>query len=239
MSNTALILAGGQGTRMEQDIPKQFMTIKDRPLIVHTLEIFHEHPEINSIAVVCLTGWENFLRKQAEKFKISKLKYIFPGGETSQTSISNGVFGLEKILNPNDVVLIHTANRPFVSFTAISDCIAKTRQYGSSVAVVPVSEPVIKIADKISSEKICGRDKLRLFQTPTGFVLKNVCELYRKAFKQGLKNSFMASTLQIEIGEKIYFCKGSRKNIKLTFPEDIEIFETLLANKKFCDSLRT
>lgn len=128
MSKTiALLIAGGSGARMHQDIPKQFLTVNEKPVIVYTLEAFQKHPEIDSIAVVCISGWENVLRAYAKQFNITKMEHIFPGGDCGQASIRNGVFGLEKYFEPDDVVLIHDAIRPMVSADIISDCIVKTR----------------------------------------------------------------------------------------------------------------
>ena len=104
MSTVALIIAGGSGSRMHQDIPKQFLTVNDRPVIVYTLEAYEKHPEIDAIAVVCIEGWEQVLRAYAKQFNITKLQYIIPGGLNGQDSIRNGVYELEKHFAPDDYV---------------------------------------------------------------------------------------------------------------------------------------
>ena len=115
MANIALLIAGGAGARMHQNIPKQFLTVNERPVIVYTLEAFQQHPEIDEIAVVCIHGWEPVLLAYADQFNITKLKYVVPGGENGQESIKNGVFELEKHYRDDDIVLIHDAIRPLVS----------------------------------------------------------------------------------------------------------------------------
>ncbi|MBO4493634.1 MAG: 2-C-methyl-D-erythritol 4-phosphate cytidylyltransferase, partial [Ruminococcus sp.] len=126
MANIGLLIAGGSGNRMHQDIPKQFITVYERPVIVYTLEAFQNHPEIDAIAVVCIEGWEQVLWAYAKQFNITKLKYVVPGGKNGQDSIRNGVYELEKHFSVDDLVLIHDAIRPMVSAEIISDCISKT-----------------------------------------------------------------------------------------------------------------
>ena len=123
MANIGLLIAGGAGNRMHQDIPKQFLTVNERPVIVYTLEAFEKHPEIDAIGVVCIEGWEQVLMAYARQFNISKLKWVVPGGENGQASIRNGVFELKKHCAADDLVLIHDAIRPMVSAEIISDCI--------------------------------------------------------------------------------------------------------------------
>lgn len=233
MSKTiALLIAGGSGARMHQDIPKQFLTVNEKPVIVYTLEAFQKHPEIDSIAVVCIAGWENVLRAYAKQFNITKLEHIFPGGDCGQASIRNGVFGLEKYFDPDDVVLIHDAIRPMVSADIISDCIVKTRQYGNAITVIPCAEAMLQTDDGVRSSGSYPRDRLKRTQTPQGFKLGDICQLHRDALKAGITNSVASCTLMIEMGHQVYFSAGSEKNIKLTTVEDIDIFKALLLAKR-------
>src|SRR5690554_1057282 len=121
--NIALIIAGGSGTRMAQDIPKQFLNVYDKPIIIYTLEAFQKHSNIDVVAVVCIEGWERILNAYAKQFSITKLKHIVPGGDCGQASIRNGLLELEKHYDKDDIVLIHDAIRPMVSQEIISDCI--------------------------------------------------------------------------------------------------------------------
>ena len=112
--NIALIIAGGKGQRMKQEVPKQFLNVNDKPVIIYTLEAFQKHPDISEIGVVCIDGWQQILTAYAKQYGISKLKWIVPGGENGQGSIRNGVFEAEKHYNEDDIVLIHDAIRPMV-----------------------------------------------------------------------------------------------------------------------------
>ena len=232
MATVALIIAGGKGSRMHQDIPKQFLTVNEKPVIVYTLEAFENHPEIDSIAVVCLKGWEKILRAYAKQFNISKLQYVVNGGKNGQDSIRNGLFELEKHFNEEDIVLIHDAIRPMVSAEIISDCIVKTKQYGSAIASIPCAEAILQTEDGIISSGSYPRNLLRRAQTPQGFQIGKICDIHRRALEAGITNSVASCTLLIEMGEQVHFSAGSDKNIKLTSIEDFDIFKSLLAVKR-------
>lgn len=224
----ALIIAGGAGNRMHQDIPKQFLTVNERPVIVYTLEAFQNHPQVDDIMVVCIEGWEQVLRAYARQFNITKLKYVIPGGENGQDSIRNGIYEAEKYYSSEDIVLIHDAIRPMVSAEIISDCIRVAVQYGNAVAAIPCTEAMMQTEDGLVSERSYSRDKLKRAQTPQAFRIGEICSLHRRALEKGITNSVASCTLMIEMGERIYFSKGSEKNIKLTTVEDIDIFKALL-----------
>ncbi len=232
MANIALLIAGGSGSRMKQDIPKQFLTVNERPVIVYTLEAFEKHPEIDEIAVVCLESWENVLWAYAKQFNINKLKYVTKGGKNGQDSIRNGVFELEKHRVADDIVLIHDAIRPMVSAEIISDNIRVCREYGNATTVIPCAEAMLRTEDGIESSALYSRDNLKRTQTPQAFRLGEICDLHRRALEAGITNSVASCTLKVEMGEKVYFSRGSEKNIKLTTVEDIDIFKALLLAKR-------
>lgn len=230
--NLALIIAGGSGQRMNQDIPKQFINVYDKPVIIYTLEAFQNHPEIDAIAVVCIEGWEGFLRAYANQFGITKLLYVVPGGENGQGSIRNGVYELEKNYGADDIVLIHDAIRPMVSPEIITDCIHKARKYGSAIATIPCAEAMMQTEDGMVSTGSYPRNNLKRTQTPQGFPLGKICDLHRRALAEGVTNSVASCTLMIEMGEQVHFSAGSEKNVKLTTVEDIDIFKALLKAKR-------
>lgn len=232
MKNIALIIAGGSGARMHQNIPKQFLTVNERPVIVYTLEAFQNHPEIDEIAVVCIEGWESVLWAYANQFNITKLKHVIPGGKNGQDSIRNGVFELEKNHSKDDVVLIHDAIRPMVSAEIISDCIRVTQLHGNAITVIPCAEAMMQTEDGLVSTGSYPRDNLKRTQTPQGFHIGKICDLHRRALQSGITNSVASCTLMIELGEQVYFSAGSEKNIKLTTVEDLDIFKALLIAKR-------
>ena len=226
--NIALIIAGGRGMRMGQEIPKQFLTVADKPVIAYTLEAFQKHPDVDVIAVVCVEGWDSILAAYARQYGITKLKHIIPGGENGQGSIRNGVFELEKHYSPDDLVLVHDAIRPMVSQDIISGCIATAREHGSAIVTIPCQEAMLETEDQISTHSAYPREKLKRTQTPQGFALGRLADAHRRALERGITNSVASCTLMVELGETIYFCAGSEKNIKLTTPDDMEIFKALL-----------
>lgn len=226
--NIVLLIAGGVGNRMHQDIPKQFITVNEKPIIVYTLEAFQNHPEIDFIAVVCLEGWENVLYSYAKQFNITKLKYVVPGGKNGQDSIRNGIFKLEENFDKNDFVLIHDANRPMVSAEIISDNLRIARKYGNAITAIPCAEAMLLTNNNINSNESICRDNLKRTQTPHTFKIGEICDLHRRALDKGITNSVASCTLKIEMGEEVYFSQGSEKNIKLTTVDDIDIFKALL-----------
>lgn len=232
MANIALLIAGGSGNRMGQNIPKQFLTVNERPVIIYTLEAFQKHPEIDEIAVVCIDGWQSVLQAYANQFNITKLKHIVAGGKNGQDSIRNGVYELEKFHSPDDIVLIHDAIRPMVSAEIISDCIRVTKEKGNAITVIPCAEAMMQTEDGQVSVGSYPRDRLKRTQTPQGFHIGDICDLHRKALEAGITNSVASCTLMIEMGRQVYFSIGSEKNIKLTTVEDIDIFKALLAAKR-------
>jgi 2-C-methyl-D-erythritol 4-phosphate cytidylyltransferase len=230
--NIALIIAGGSGQRMHQDIPKQFLNVEDKPIVIYTLEAFQSHPDIDAIVVVCIDGWHEILRAYAKQFNITKLHTIVSGGRNGQESIRNGLMAIRKDFKPEDFVLIHDAIRPMVSEEIISDCIEKCKLYGSAIASIPCAEAMLETNDKCSSISSYDRDKLMRTQTPQAFQLKKLLWAHKEALKRDIDNSIASCTLMIALGEKVYFSLGSEKNIKLTTPEDLEIFKALLSSKK-------
>ena len=227
--NIALIIAGGRGMRMGQEIPKQFLTVNDKPVIAYTMEAFQKHPDIDAIAVVCVEGWESILSAYARQYHITKLKHIIPGGANGQGSIRNGVFELEKHYAPEDIVLVHDAIRPMVSQDIISGCIATAREHGSAIVTVPCQEAMLETSDQVSTNASYPRQNLKRTQTPQCFPIGTLADAHREALEKGITNSIASCTLMVELGRTIYFSHGSEKNIKLTTPEDIDIFRALLS----------
>lgn len=231
--NIAMIIAGGRGVRMNQDIPKQFLNIHDKPVIVYTMQAFQQHPEIDAILVVCIDGWQEILWAYAGQFNITKLKWVTVGGENGQSSIRNGILELEKHCDGKDLVLIHDAIRPNVSQEIISGCIAQCRLKGSAVTVIPCAEAMLlREEDGNSSGKLIDREALARTQTPQAFPLEKLLWAHKEALSRGITNSVATCTLMIELGETVFFTAGSEKNVKITTTEDIEIFKALLMAKK-------
>ena len=231
--NLALIIAGGVGARMHQDIPKQFINVFDKPVIIYTLEAFQKHPNIDAIEVVCLDGWHDILKAYAKQFGITKLENVVSGGKNGQDSIRNGLYDLAtRHSDPDDIVLIHDAIRPMVSADIISDNIRVCREYGNAITVIPCTAAMLKTTDSISSCSTIPRDNLKSTQTPQTFYLQEIVQVHKEALERGITNSIASCTLYIEMGKEVYLSIGSEKNLKLTTSEDIEIFMALLHAKR-------
>lgn len=232
--NAAVIIAGGSGNRMGQDIPKQFLHVYDKPIIIYTLEGFQEHEDIDIINVVCIEGWEAVLEAYCKQFKITKLNKIVKGGNSGQESIRNGVYSLADTCKTGDVVIIHDGIRPLVDETVLTDVIEKCKKYGNGVTSLPYNEQIFKIDDEISTVEYIPRETLRRVSTPQAYEFDKITSAYKEAFEKeiGIYGSSYANTMMVELGERLYFAKGSDKNIKLTTKDDLEIFKAYLNTEK-------
>lgn len=232
--NIALVIAGGSGNRMGQDIPKQFMHVDNCPIIIHTMMYFQKHPDIQAIAVVCLNGWDTVLQSYANQFNITKLKWIFPGGNSGMESIHNGIYGLKEVgCDDDDLVLIHDSVRPLLSQDIISSNIATCKAYGYAVTGIKCREAILESEDGFSTRTSVPRDKLIRTQTPQTFRLKNIISAHEEAKEKGITDSVASCTLIAEVGNKeMHLVPGSEKNIKITTVEDLEIIKALMHTTK-------
>ena len=234
MKTIALIIAGGSGNRMRQDIPKQFINVYDKPVIIYTLEGFQNHPLVDAIEVVCIDGWHDVLKAYAKQFNISKLKWVVFGGATGQESIRNGVFNLEGKCLEDDIVIVHDGIRPLVDNEVLTDVIQKCKKYGNAVTAMPYNEQIFVADDEISTTKYIPRETLRRVATPQAYRFEKLLWGYKKAFSEGIgiKGASYTNTMMVELGERLYFATGSDKNIKLTTKDDLEIFKAYLKLEK-------
>jgi 2-C-methyl-D-erythritol 4-phosphate cytidylyltransferase len=226
--NIALLTAAGSGTRMHLDIPKQFIHVNDKPVIVYTMEAFQNHPSIDAIIVVTLDSWSQVLWAYAKQFHINKLKWVVPGGDSGQESIRKGLDVLMQELKEDDVVLVHDGNRPLVSSQIISDSLAAFSRYGSAVAAIPCTEVVFESDNGVSSMVSTERERLLRTQTPHTYRLGDLYGAHMEAEKKGITNTAASCMLMKELGKMTYFSKGSEENLKITTPEDLKIFKALL-----------
>ena len=226
--NIALLTAAGKSTRMGTDTPKQFIHVGEYPVIVHTMMAFEKHPEVDAIIVVTLSHWNDTITAYAGEYGITKLKWLAEGGNTNQESIYNGLVELEKHCRKDDVVIIHDGNRPMVSQEIITDSLATYREHGSAIAAIPCIEAIFRSKDGVESAKSIPREELFRTQTPHTYSLGHLLEAHRKASETGVSSTTATCMLMNELGEKVYFSKGSDKNLKITVQDDLDIFEALL-----------
>lgn len=231
--NIALLTAAGSGTRMHQDIPKQFLHVDNKPIIIHTMEAFQNHPSIDAIIVVTIDSWSEVVWAYAKQFNINKLKWVVPGGNTGQESIHNGLMTLANAgIEEDIVVMIHDGNRPLVTSQIISDSLATFKKYGSAVAVIPCTEVVFESEDGFSSCVSTEREKLFRTQTPHTYRLQELLDAHKEAAEKGITGTAASCMLMKELGRMTYFSKGSEANFKLTTLEDLSLFKALLTTKQ-------
>lgn len=229
--NIALLTAAGVGTRMHQNIPKQFLHVENKPVIIYTMEAFQNNSQIDAIIVITLNTWKDFVWTYAKQFNITKLKWVVSGGTTGQESIKNGLVELSKHCEPSDVVLIHDGNRPLISDDIISDSLSTFRAHGSAVAAVPCVEAVFKSSDGCFSDTMIPREELYRTQTPHTYTLGKLLWAHAQADEQGIGNTAATCALMQQLGETVYFSCGSEKNLKVTTLDDLEIFHALLGGR--------
>ena len=223
----ALIIAGGSSSRTGLKTPKQFVEVNGKPIIIHTLEKFQAHPEVDAITIVSLKGWEETVKKLCRQYNITKLISSSTGGASGQESIFLGIKDIEKHCSGEEIVIIHEAVRPLVSHSIITDSLRVCREYGGAVASQPCHDAMFLFHGDVVSGQI-SREKLIKTQNPHTFPLSKLIWAHEEAAKRGIINSVATSTLMVELGETFHLSKGSEKNFKLTTYEDIEIFKALL-----------
>ena len=230
--NVALLTAAGVGSRMHQDIPKQFIHVDDKPVIIYTMEAFQKHPSIDAIIVVTLESQKDVLWSYAKQFNITKLKWVVGGGDSGQESIRHGLDELRKHLSDDDVVMVHDGSRPLVSSEIISDSLVTYKKYGSAVAVIPCTEVVFESDDGQSSCKSTPRERLFRTQTPHTYRFGDLYGAHLEADKRGITNTAASCNLMQELGKMTYFSKGSEENLKITTTDDLKIFKALLHTRQ-------
>lgn len=236
MKTVAIILAGGVGNRTGQDIPKQFLNVNDRPILIYTLEVFEKNPIIDAIEVVCRDGWQDVLRAYAKQFNIKKLKYIITGGESAQDSIRKGIFNLEKELDEDDIVVIHDGVRPIIEEEILSDVVAVCKRCGNGVTSMPYNEQIFVVNkdDEKTTKKYIPRNIIRRVSTPQAYKFGEVNDAYHYAIEHDINmgEGTYVNTLMVDLGKTLHLAAGSDKNIKITTRDDIEIFKAYVEADK-------
>lgn len=226
--NIALLTAAGLGSRMRLDVPKQFLHIEGKPVILYTMEAFQRHPQIDAMIVVTLENWKETVHAYARDYGIDKLRWITTGGETGQESIRRGIEALSESCSRSDVVIVHDGNRPFVSEEIISDSLATYKKYGSAVAAMPCVEAIFRSMDGRTSNDSIPREQLFRTQTPHTYELGKLLWAHGEAAKRQIRDTAATCVLMQMLGETIHFSRGSDKNLKLTTQDDLDIFRAMI-----------
>jgi 2-C-methyl-D-erythritol 4-phosphate cytidylyltransferase len=227
--NIALILAGGLGIRMNQEgePPKQFFVLGDKPVLIHTLERFEKHPEINAVCVVCLQTWEEYLDRLINHFGIKKVRWIVTGGDSRQASVYNGLCVLEKDCELDDIIVVHDGVRPFITSEIISQNIRIAKEYGNAMTSMLCTDTLITSHNGKTAEYAMDRNSSYSVQTPQTYRLGYGLNHYRRAYEMEKTNTINCCELFISMGETVYLVNGRKTNIKLTTRDDIAYLKFL------------
>lgn len=226
----AVILAGGKNRVNKNNIPYQFVSVKDKPIVMYTMETMQYHPQIDEIHVVCLKGWEDFLTAYAKRYNISKLKSLIPAGKSGVDSVKNAVEQLLLTHKATDLIIIQEATRPFVTPEIISNTIRCCKQYGNAVTY----EQMDAMTPFIVNEKRGGLTHLPAkrvinIQSPEVYTLGALHLAFIEASKirHPLEETFCAVFLH-HLGKELNFCKGNHSNIRIVYEEDLKLMDVLI-----------
>lgn len=226
--NTAIILAGGVGSRMGVDRPKQFLMVREKPIISYCFDIFQNHSEIDKIVVVVSEEWQGFVEEYAQKFGVTKLCGYAPAGKTRQHSIYNGLKCIEQNAPDTDIVIVHEAARPLVSDQIISDCIKGATEFDGAMPVISVKDTVYQSKDGKKIGQLLKRSELFAGQAPESFKFRKYLDIHNEVSDEEIASTAGSSEIAYRHGMEISMVKGSERNLKITTIEDLETFESIL-----------
>lgn len=229
--NYGLIFAGGTGSRMHGKLPKQFLELNGKPIIIHTIEHFEYHNEIDGIFVVCHPDWLDYLQDKLDHFHISKVLKVVPGGSTGQESIRNGLFAARDHLNGNlddAVVLIHDGVRPLIDDKIISANIEAVKKFGNAVTVVPAIETIIETDCDSEIVNVYDRSKCRLARAPQSFFLSDIISAHYRSVEENYCDAIDSAMLMQHYGTVLHTVEGPIENIKITTPMDYYLFRAIV-----------
>lgn len=232
--NIAIIFAGGSGVRMGAGVPKQFLEINGKPILIHTLQLFQEHEEIDKIYLAMSPDYIRYAEQLVLDYHIDKMAAIVEGGETAQDSIFHALCKAREE-NPGDsIVLVHDGVRPFVEYGVISDNIESVKQYGSAITCTSCFETIMLSKDGETVDNLPLRKESYAAQAPQSFYLKDIIEAHEaiRATETRYENMVDACTIYRALGRQPHIVLGNRGNIKVTTPEDVYMFRALLQYKE-------
>lgn len=232
--NIAVVLAGGTGTRVGANIPKQFIEVHGKPILAYTLDNFEVDPEIDAIEVVCHKDWVDHVQEICKRYGISKLRWLTTGGDTFQESTMNGIFNLKDKINPDDIVVVSFGVSPFCTPDIINDSIRVAREHGNAISAEDSPLCTCIKDDEYSTTQNLIRETIKGFSNPWTFRYGELVEAYEEVQRRGILNDLEPHTTSVylALGKRLWFSKSSGYNFKITLKEDLDKFEGLLLLKK-------
>ena len=229
MKIVAIIIAGGVGSRVGTKTPKQYIEIFGKPVIVYTIEEFQRNNNINDIYIVCGHGWKKHVTELVEKYNLNKVRGICYGGETGLDSIWNALMFTENKYSDEDVFIIQDANRCLTTQDIINDGIRVCLENSSAISGLAQVNSQVYIDS--GNQVLVDRDKVFELHRPEFFTFKKI-KYVRDLTKIKQFNSPNPVSILIENGEKIFLSSGNSLNMKITYPEDLELVEAILSLNK-------
>ena len=226
--NIALIVAAGSGTRMGLETPKQFVLVKDKPLLYYSVKMFETYPELEAIVIVTNQEYISLVEEIVEEYNFKKVKAIVAGGETRQDSVYNGLVKIKEFASEDDVVLIHDAARPLVNHRIIFDNIKACNEFGAVDTAIQASDTIVKSSDGSGVDELPLRKELYQAQTPQTFKLGLILEAHEYARNHHIPDVTDDVKLVLSLGKEVHLVEGSKLNFKVTTPEDLDLLEGLL-----------
>ena len=232
--NVAIILAGGTGTRVGANIPKQFIEVLGKPVIAYTLENFQNNPEIDAVEVVCHRDWVEKVRSICIEYGISKLRWLTVGGETFQESTLNGIMNLKGKIDSEDIVVISFGVSPLCTADVVSDSIRIAKEHGNAISSEDIPLCTCIKDDEFGTTQNLIRETIKGFSNPWTFKFGELTEAYEEAQRRGILDSLEPHTTSVYLAleKRLWFSKSSGFNFKITLREDLDKFEGLLLLKK-------
>ncbi len=223
----ALIFAGGTGQRMNtRSKPKQFLELHGKPIIIYTLEHFEYHEAVESIVVVCIEGWIKELEGLLDRYGITKVKKIVPGGGTGHDSIYLGLEAMRSFTDPDDIVLIHDGVRPLINYELITANIQAVKKYGNAITCEAARESVVSSTDGESISSVPPRAQMYTAKAPQSFFYGDILRLYEMAHADG-RRSIDSAHLCSLYHQTMHLVPSTKNNIKITEPADFYVYRAL------------
>ncbi len=232
--NIAVIFAGGVGNRMNSKaLPKQFLKVFNKEIIIYTLEEFEKHPEIHAIVIACVEDWIPFLENLINKYHFEKIRAIVPGGTTGQDSIYHGLQAADRCSDSKEsIVLIHDGVRPLIDQKTITNCLKTVKVHRSAITVAPVIETIIRVNDEKQIEDVIDRSNCLLARAPQCFYLSDILSAHTQAILEEKHDFIDSATLMKAYGHTLATVEGPDNNIKITTPKDYYILKAILDERE-------